>query len=278
MKKEYRYERGDGVVQFLDGYHTAAFCHFLRGADTFDDARSAFFVGYLYEFGIGVSQNYENAYEYFISCQDDDEGEAAYNLIEPVQNGEITGLTLEKLMEYARDGAIRSDYNAAAARAVIAQIQDEEYYFGYFEEAAKMGHVESAELLAQAYGEEEEYEAEFKWNEIAVRNCIRQKAPIDSEIAASVIAALANGRGTAKDEYQAFRKVIEFLSYEYNYHNEEMLEYFEQCNPEIRDLLNHMAQLTRDGDAVAADLWKEFEEVCSGPAVESPRTLEDYLE
>ena len=80
MKKEYRYERGDGVVQFLDGYHTAAFCHFLMGADTFDDARSAFFVGYLYEFGIGVSQSYENAYEYFISCQDDDEGEAAYNL------------------------------------------------------------------------------------------------------------------------------------------------------------------------------------------------------
>ena len=204
-------------------------------------------------------------------------GEAAYNLIEPVQNGEITGLTLEKLMEYARDGAIRSDYNAAAARAVIAQIQDEEYYFGYFEEAAKMGHVESAELLAQAYGEEEEYEEEFKWNEIAVRNCSRQKALIDSEVAASVIAALANGRGTAKDEYQAFRKVIEFLSYEYNYHNGEMLEHFEQWNPEIRDLLNHMAQLTRDGDSVAADLWAEFEEVCSGPAVESPRTLEDYL-
>ena len=139
-----------------------------------------------------------------------------------------------------------------------------------------MGHVESAELLAQAYGEDEEYEEEFKWNEIAVRNCSRQKAPIDSGNAASVIIALAIGRGTAKDEYQAFRKVIEFLSYEYNYHNEEMLEYFEQCDPEIRDLLNHMAQLTRDGDSVAADLWAEFEEVCSGPVVESPRTLEDY--
>lgn len=80
MRQNDSYERGDGVVMFLDGHHIAAFCHFLMGADTFEDDRSAFFVGYMYEFGLGVKQNYELAYEYFISCQDDDEGEAAYNL------------------------------------------------------------------------------------------------------------------------------------------------------------------------------------------------------
>lgn len=78
--KHYQYDRGDGVVLFLDGKHTSAFCHFLMGADTFDDARSAFFVAYMYEFGLGITQSYEKAYPYYISCADDDLGEAAYNL------------------------------------------------------------------------------------------------------------------------------------------------------------------------------------------------------
>lgn len=80
MQNDLKYERGDGVVLFLDGKHTAAFCHFFMGADTFDDARSAFFVAYMYEFGLGVAQSYEKAYGYYISCMDDDLGEAAYNL------------------------------------------------------------------------------------------------------------------------------------------------------------------------------------------------------
>ena len=54
-----KYERGEGVDLFLDGKHTDAFCHFLMGADTYGDDRSAFFVAYLYEFGLGVAQSYE---------------------------------------------------------------------------------------------------------------------------------------------------------------------------------------------------------------------------
>jgi TPR repeat protein len=75
-----KYERGDGVVLFLDGKHTDAFCHFLMGADTYGDDRSAFFVAYLYEFGLGVAQSYEKAAEYYLSVAHSDEGEAAYNL------------------------------------------------------------------------------------------------------------------------------------------------------------------------------------------------------
>ncbi len=75
-----KYERGDGVVLFLDGKHTDAFCHFLMGADTYGDDRSAFFVAYLYEFGLGVAQSYEKAAEYYASVAYSDEGEAAYNL------------------------------------------------------------------------------------------------------------------------------------------------------------------------------------------------------
>ena len=75
-----KYERGDGVILFLDGKHTDAFCHFLMGADTYGDDRSAFFVAYLYEFGLGVAQSYEKAAEYYLSVAHSDEGEAAYNL------------------------------------------------------------------------------------------------------------------------------------------------------------------------------------------------------
>ena len=79
MEKQ-KYDRGEGTVLFLDGKHTAAFCHFLMGADTFADARSASFVAYLYEFGFGIPQSYEKAYEYYIYGIDGDLGEAAYNL------------------------------------------------------------------------------------------------------------------------------------------------------------------------------------------------------
>ncbi len=79
-KKLPKYERGDGVVLFLDGKHTAAFCHFLMGADTYGDDRSAFFVAYLYEFGLGVAQSFEKAAEYYMTCAHADDGEAAYNL------------------------------------------------------------------------------------------------------------------------------------------------------------------------------------------------------
>ncbi len=120
MKREYKYERGDGVVLFLDGHHTAAFCHFLMGADTFDDVRSAFFVGYMYEFGIGVSQNYQNAYEYFISCQDDDEGEAAYNLA---------------IFHYFGLGVEKSPYRALT----------------FMEKSAEMGCIEAQMYLAGVY-------------------------------------------------------------------------------------------------------------------------------
>ena len=120
MKKEYHYERGDGVVKFIDGYHTAAFCHFLMGADTFDDERSAFFIGYMYEFGIGISQSYEKAYEYFISCQDDDEGEAAYNLA---------------ILHYFGLGTDASPYRALA----------------FMEKSAEMGCIEAQMYLAGAY-------------------------------------------------------------------------------------------------------------------------------
>lgn len=75
-----KYERGEGVVLFLDGRHTEAFCHFLMGADTYGDDRSAFFVAYLYEFGLGIGQNFEKAAAYYLSCAHADEGEAAYNL------------------------------------------------------------------------------------------------------------------------------------------------------------------------------------------------------
>ena len=78
--EKYKYERGDGVVLFLDGKYISAFCHFLMGADTFDDARSASFVAHMYEFGLGITQSYEKAYEYYFSCMEDDFGEAAYNL------------------------------------------------------------------------------------------------------------------------------------------------------------------------------------------------------
>lgn len=79
-KKLPKYERGDGVVLFLDGKHTAAFCHFLMGADTYGDDRSAVFVAYLYEFGLGVPQSFEKAAEYYMTCTHADDGEAAYNL------------------------------------------------------------------------------------------------------------------------------------------------------------------------------------------------------
>ena len=78
--KNQKYDRGDGVVLFLDGKYTAAFCHFFMGADTFADARSASFVAHMYEFGLGITQSYEKAFEYYFSCAEDDFGEAAYNL------------------------------------------------------------------------------------------------------------------------------------------------------------------------------------------------------
>lgn len=75
-----KYEREEGVVLFLDGQYTEAFSHFLMGADTYDDERSAFFVAYFYEFGLGIAQNFEKAAEYYLSCIYSDAGEAAYNL------------------------------------------------------------------------------------------------------------------------------------------------------------------------------------------------------
>lgn len=80
LMNDQQFDRGDGVVLFLDGKHTAAFCHFLMGADTFADARCAFFIAYMYEFALGIPQSYEKAYQYYVSCMEDDLGEAAYNL------------------------------------------------------------------------------------------------------------------------------------------------------------------------------------------------------
>lgn len=116
----YSYDRGDGVVLFLDGKHTAAFCHFLMGADTFGDARSASFVAYLYEFGLGISQSYEKAYEYFFSCMDDDQGEAAYNLA---------------ILRFFGLGAAQSYYHSLE----------------FMEKSAEMGCIEAQLYLAGAY-------------------------------------------------------------------------------------------------------------------------------
>ncbi len=75
-----KYDRGEGTVLFLCGKQTKAFCHFLMGVDTFADARSASFVAYMYEFGLGIPQSYEKAYQYYIYGMDGDLGEASYNL------------------------------------------------------------------------------------------------------------------------------------------------------------------------------------------------------
>lgn len=120
MKREYQYERGEGVVLFLDGHHTAAFCHFLMGADTFDDDRAAFFVGYLYEFGLGVGQNYEKAYEYYISCADCDDGEASYNLA---------------ILHYFGLGTAKDPYRSLS----------------FMEKSAEMGCIEAQMYLAGVY-------------------------------------------------------------------------------------------------------------------------------
>ena len=99
------YDRSDGVVLFLDGKHTAAFTHFLMGADVYDDDRAAFFVAYLYEFGLGVAQNFAYAYEYYISCSDADEGEAAYNLAVLHHYGLGTEKNLRRSLEWMQKSA-----------------------------------------------------------------------------------------------------------------------------------------------------------------------------
>lgn len=99
------YDRSDGVALFLDGKQTAAFCHFLMGADTYDDDRSAFFVAYQYEFGLGIPQNFAKAYEYYISCADADEGEAAYNLAILHHYGLGTTRNLRRFLEWMEKSA-----------------------------------------------------------------------------------------------------------------------------------------------------------------------------
>jgi len=113
------YDRSHGVSLFLDGKHTAAFCHFLMGADTYGDDRSSFFVAYQYEFGLGVAQNFERAYEYYLNCADADEGEAAYNLSVLHHYGLGTSKNLRRSLEWmeksAEMGCIEAQLSMAGA-------------------------------------------------------------------------------------------------------------------------------------------------------------------
>ncbi|MBQ8497775.1 MAG: sel1 repeat family protein [Clostridia bacterium] len=99
------YDRSEGTVLFLDGKYTAAFCHFLMGADTYADARSASFVAYMYEFGFGIRQSYEKAHEYYLYGMDGDFGEAAYNLAIFYFFGLGTAQSYPRALEYMEKSA-----------------------------------------------------------------------------------------------------------------------------------------------------------------------------
>lgn len=202
-------------------------------------------------------------------------GEAACYLILHVEK--YANLSLEKILRYAEEGFACNDYNGVFAYATIADRMGDEEYITYYKIAAEMGHIESAKRLAEAYCQIRQYGEEYRWNEIVIKNSRRQEESVDDTIPASMIIALAMGRGVEKDEYEAFRKLIEALNYEYNDSNEELLQYLEMYNPEVRDLLVHMAQLTQENDPLASKLWKEFENVCSGPRVNSPRNIRNYM-
>lgn len=205
-------------------------------------------------------------------------GRAALDLISFIRDGEIDDLTLEKLLEYAKGSYASKDYNGARACAVIKELLGEEDYQSYYERAAELGDVESAGLLAEFYGNQEEYGEEQKWNKLVIRNSRLRNLPVDDAVVARGVCVAATGLGVTKDEYKAFQTLIEGLEYKYNDHNGELLEFCEQYNPEIKELLAHMAQKVKDGEERASRLWKFFERACKGPLVESPRTIEDYLE
>ncbi len=100
-----------GEQFFRDGNYTSAYSAFLPSADA-GDARSQYYVGYLYYYGFGVSQNFKKALEYLTASADRNNANAQSLLGYMYDRGEGVALNKKKAIEFYQKAVEQQDATA----------------------------------------------------------------------------------------------------------------------------------------------------------------------
>ena len=100
-----------GEQLFKDGNYSSAFSAFLPSADA-GDARSQYYVGYLYYNGLGVSQNLKKSVEYLTASANQNNANAQSLLGYMYDRGEGVSLNKKKAIEFYQKAVEQQDATA----------------------------------------------------------------------------------------------------------------------------------------------------------------------
>lgn len=127
-----------GEQYFKEGSYSAAFNAFLPEADRGDN-RSQYYIGYLYYYGFGVSQNFSKALEYLTASANKNNSNAQSLLGYMYDRGEGVTMDKKKAIEYYKKAVEQQDASAMVNLSLA-------YYNG---DGVPMDVSKAIELLSQ---------------------------------------------------------------------------------------------------------------------------------